>query len=146
MTADLEKRIAALESVAAIKDLKIHYWRSLDQRHFDEVRACFTPDAVIDMEGIPKCENRESFMNIVTSQGQKAGVYNMHHGHHPRIKLAGDAATGTWESYFHGIDVGARTIIQLSGEYHDTYVRQNGRWLIKSKVVSLGVPDPNAFA
>jgi hypothetical protein len=163
---ELLKRVAALEDIAAITALKIRYWRSLDQRRFTDVEACFTADAVIDMEGIPRCENRAAFMKIVTSQGAKPGVYNMHHGHHPSIKITGaDTAEGTWESYFHGIDAGARTIIQLSGEYHDAYAREAGRWLIKAMrfrqtsflmekidaagaptVVSLGTPDPKAFA
>lgn len=92
-------------------------------------------------------------------------MYNMHHGHNARIKLTGpDTAEGKWDSYYYGIDVNTRTTIQLSGEYDDVYVREGGRWWIKTlrfrqtsfmmqkvddngqiKVVSLGTPDPNAF-
>ena len=163
---DLSRRIAALEDIAAIKELKFNYWNHLDGVRLEEVRACFVPKgAVIDMEGIPRCEDREAFLKIVKEQAGKPGTYNMHHGHNARIRLTGpDTAEGKWDSYFYGIDVGARTTIQLSGEYDDVYVRDQGRWWIKSlrfrqtsfmmqtidekghpTVVSLGTPNPDAF-
>lgn len=132
--ADLKRRIAALEDVSAIKELKSRYWSSLDRQRFDDVRACFVAKgAVIDMEGIPRCEDREAFLRIITDQGGRPGVYNMHHGHNARITLTGsDTAAGMWDSFFYGIDVGTRTTIQLSGEYDDLYVRDQGRWWIKT--------------
>jgi hypothetical protein len=162
----LAQRVATLEAVADIKDLKFNYWNHLDGYRLDQVRECFVAKgAIIDMEGIPRCEGRDAFIEIARAQGGRPGMYNMHHGHNARIKLTGpDTAEGRWDSYYYGIDVNARTTIQLSGEYDDIYVREGGRWWIKSlhfrqtsfmmqkvdeqgqiKVVSLGKPDPNAF-
>jgi hypothetical protein len=169
MTEDLKaliQRVAALEDIAAIKDLKYNYWNHLDGVRLEQVRDCFVAQgAIIDMEGIPRCEDREAFLTIVKAQAGKPGSYNMHHGHNARIKITGpDSAEGKWDSYYYGIDTVNRTTIQLSGEYDDVYVRAGGRWWIKSlrfvqtsfmmqtvddkgqiKVVSLGKPDPNAF-
>jgi hypothetical protein len=162
----LAQRVAALEDVAAIKDLKYNYWNHLDGYRLDQVRDCFVAKgALIEMEGIPRCEDREAFVQIAKEQGGRPGMYNMHHGHNARITLTGpDTAAGKWDSYYYGIDVNTRTTIQLSGEYDDVYVREGGRWWIKTlrfrqtsimmqkvdengqiKVVSLGTPDPNAF-
>ena len=85
------------------------------------------------MDGVPRCEDREPFLAIIKEQGCRPGLYNMHQGHTPRIKLtAPDRAEGIWDGFFTGIDVGNRLVIQLSGEYHDIYVRQGGAWLIQS--------------
>ncbi len=130
-TRDLLRRIETLEHVAAIKELKSRYWSSLDAQRPDDVRDCFLPEAVIDMEGVPRCDGRDAFITIIKEQGCRPGLCNMHHGHNARIALTGAAsATGIWDSYFHGIDVGARTIIQLAGVYNDRYVFREGRWWI----------------
>lgn len=130
----LSRRIQALEDISAIKELKAAYWTNLDRQRFDDVRDCFLPKgAVIDMEGVPRCNDREDFLKIVQTQGGKPGTYNMHHGHNARIKMTGpDTAEGMWDSFFYGIDVGTRVTIQLSGEYNDVYVREGGRWWIKT--------------
>ena len=49
--ADLERRIRALEDIEAIRRLKHRYWRCLDLKLWDEMAACFTPDAAVDYGG-----------------------------------------------------------------------------------------------
>ena len=44
---DLERRIHALEEIEAIKRLKYRYWRHLDLKEWDELAACFAPDATV---------------------------------------------------------------------------------------------------
>jgi hypothetical protein len=55
----------------------------------------------------------------------------MHHGQNPRIALTGaDSAEGEWDVFYYGIDLSARTLMQMAGAYRDTYVRRGGRWWI----------------
>lgn len=50
----LAQRVAALEDIAAIKDLKFNYWNHLDGYRLDQVRDCFiAKGALIEMEEIP---------------------------------------------------------------------------------------------
>jgi hypothetical protein len=164
---DLESRLAALEHINEIKELKARYWSSVDRQRLDAVRACFVEHgAIIDMEGIPPCSDREDFIKVMTAQGGKPGFHSMHSGQNPIITLTGpDTATGVWDAFFVGIDMAQRLTIQLSGEYNDVYVRAGGRWLIQVQkfrqtslliqniaedgsptVVSFGLPDPGVFA
>lgn len=130
--AALEARIQALEDIEAIKELKARYWRMLDQRNWDELRATLLPDAVLDMDGIPVCEGREVFVTICIEAAKVPGQFNAHHGHNARIRMTGrDSAEGTWDAWFQGIDATNRTVLTLTNHYADQYVRRDGRWWIK---------------
>lgn len=132
--ADLERRVRALEDIQAIQDLKARYWRACDRQRPDEVRDCFAPHgAVVDYEGFPIFSDREDFVSLYRELGCRPGVMDMHHGQNPQIRLlADDQAEGLWDVYYFGIDRGAGTTIQLAGEYRDSYVRLDGRWLIQT--------------
>jgi hypothetical protein len=127
-------RLDALESINAIKELKARYWRACDRQRPDEVRECFAPKgAVIDYQGFPRFDDREGFVQLYRELGCRPGVMDMHHGQNPQIRLDGpDAASGQWDVYFFGLDLNARTTIQLAGEYADDYVRQDGRWYMQA--------------
>ncbi len=128
----LEQRLHTLEAVAAIKDLKSYYWQMVDRQRIEEVRACITFDAFIDMDGVP-CNTRDLFVDFIGRAGCRPGLYNLHAGQNPRIELSSpDAASGVWDTFFTSIDVGAQLTIQMTGEYLDTYVRVDGRWLMAS--------------
>ena len=163
---ELEARIVQLEHINAIKELQHRYWTSADRQRLDDVRDCFLPTgAVIDMEGVPPCKDREDFINVLKAQGGKPGFYTLHTGHNPSVRLTGAvAAEGTWDALFVGIDVGDRLTYQLSGQYTNKYTLRNGRWYIQSqvfrqtslliqqigedgtpKVVTLGKPDAKVF-
>ena len=131
---ELMRRIENLEHVNAIKDLKARYWTSVDRQKLDDVRDCLAPEgAVVDFEGVPRCDNRDAFIAIIREQGCRPGLHNMHHGQNPQIQITGPAeAKGTWDVYFFSIDTAARTTIQMSGEYDDRYVLKNGRWWIQT--------------
>lgn len=163
--AALEARIQALEDIEAIKELKARYWRTLDQRKWDELRDTMLPNVVLDMEGIPVCEGPEPFLAICMQAASVPGQFNAHHGHNARIWLTGkDSAEGTWDCWFQGIDATNRTVLTLTNHYADQYVRQGGRWWIKRlearqtsfsfqnvgpdgapKYTVLGTPTANAY-
>jgi hypothetical protein len=130
---DLEKRIQALEDVAAIKELKHRYLVACDRQKPDAVRDCFDPDGVvIAYDGFPPFTDREAFVKIFRDMGCKPTIVDMHHAHNPVITLTSPTtAKATWELFFSNIDMTARTQIQMACEYTDEYVKKNGKWLIK---------------
>jgi hypothetical protein len=129
---ELERRVKALEDIAAIKDLKARYLRSCDLQEPEAVRDCLSPDgAVIAYEGFPEFTDRDSFVQIFRTMGCQPGIYDIHHGANPEITLTGsDTATGKWSLFFQNINLNQRTIMQMGVEYDDDYVRKNGRWWI----------------
>jgi len=126
----IEQRLRQVEDNLAIRDLKNRYWSNLDRQQLEAVRACLTAEARIDMEGVP-CRRRDEFIDYIQRAGGRSGLYNLHAGQNPSITVSdADNATGTWDVLFTSVDVGARLTIQMTGEYRDTYVRREGRWLI----------------
>lgn len=130
----IEKRLRDIEDCLAIRDLKTRYWFNLDRRNLEIVRACLTPAACIDMEGVA-CHSRDEFIDYVQRASGRDGLFNLHAGQNPSIAISGeDSAEGSWDVLFTSIDVAARLTIQMTGEYRDTYVRRDGRWLIDGLV------------
>jgi len=164
--AELEARLLELEHTNAIKELQSRYWTSVDRQRLDTVRDCFVETgAVIDMEGVAPCKDREDFIKVLKANGGKPGFHSLHTGNNPFIMLTGpDTAEGRWDAFFIGIDVGDRLTYQLSGEYNNKYVLRDGRWYIQTqrfrqtsllvqniggdgapKVLTFGLPDPSVF-
>jgi hypothetical protein len=131
---DLRRRLGELEAIEAIKRLKHRYLRACDRQQPDDVRDCFVPrGAVIVYEGFPAFDDREPFVAIYAQMGCRPQIVDMHHGQNPDIRLTGaDRAEGTWDIYYFGIDLEARTATQLAGEYEDLYERDDGAWRIRS--------------
>jgi hypothetical protein len=134
----LERRIQALEDIDAIKELKHRYMVACDRQRPDDMRECFdTGEILVAYEGFPPFTDREPFVKVFRDLGCKPNIMDMHHVHNPVIKLTGpDTAKATWELFFVNIDMIARTQIQMACEYHDEYVKKNGRWLIKKTVTT----------
>jgi hypothetical protein len=128
---DLERRVRAIEDIAAITDLKVTYLRGCDRKQPEVLRGCFTADAEIDFEGFPIFNDREKFIDLYTQFGCVPNVLDMHHMQNPVIKLTGDdSAEGLFDLYFFQIDTKARTLIQLASSYEDRFVRRDGKWLM----------------
>lgn len=131
--AALEKRLKVLEDIRAIHELKARYLRACDLQRPEDVRACFVTDALIDYESFPPFHGSDAFVDIYAKLGCLPEIVDMHHGHNPVIEITGEnSAIGQWDLYWSNLNLKARTYVQLSGVYSDEYVRQGGRWLIKS--------------
>ena len=102
MSADLERRLRALEEVEAIKRLKYRYWRFLDLKQWDDLASLFAADATVAYgDGKYTFTGVDSIMDFLRrSLGWESGSITLHHGHHPEIELLGDdAASGIWALY-----------------------------------------------
>lgn len=132
--AAIERRLQQLEDHKAICDLKYRYFLSCDRHDVPSVRECFAPvGAIIEFEGFPRCESRDQLVDMMNSFGGREGFYTMHHGHNPQIDVTGPTtAKGVWALYFSSMHLGTRQLTQIAGEYHEEYVRQDGRWYIQT--------------
>jgi len=131
MTAELERRLSALEDIRAIEILKWRYLRACDRKQPQVVRDCFVPEAVIDYEGFPRFENRDSFVEVYERFGCQPHILDMHHGQNPIVELTGsDSARGYFDLYFFQIDTLQRRHTQMAVSYDDEFVRRGGRWWI----------------
>lgn len=130
----LEQRIARLEAIEAIKQLKYRYFHACDNKQPDLVRECFLP-GVIDLEygRIGRFQDREEMLAVFTELACQEHIVEMHHGQNPRIELQDDDhATGVWGLYYFMIDTRRELVTQLAGFYHDQYQRADGAWYISA--------------
>jgi SnoaL-like domain len=130
--AALTARVAALEDIEAIRQLKARYLRGCDLKQPDVVRDTLLPKgAIIAYEGFPPFADREPFVEIFAAMGCQPGVYDIHHATNSEITLTGaNTASGKWSLNFHSIILAQRTVTHMGVEYEDRYVRHDGRWWI----------------
>lgn len=164
---DLEKmadRIAKIEAIEEIKALKARYLRACDNKSPDEVKETLYPhEALIHYEGFPAFYNREDFVQVFDEMGCQPHVHDYHHASNADIELIDERrATGKWSLTFKNINMDARTITQMSVEYEDEYLNEEGRWWISKtttyrktivvthvdtdgtvKIVNMGKPEDN---
>ena len=91
-----------LHEVEAIKRLKYKYLRCLDQKLWDEIRGCFTPDARCSYSG-----GKYAFDGPTT-------------------------ATAIWALEDEVIETKAQITIRGAAFYRDEYVKQGDAWWIRS--------------
>ena len=135
-----------LLDIEEIKGLKARYFRTLDQKKWDEFGQVFARDAVLEVpEADMTVHGRDA---IVASVSQAlTGARTVHQGHMPEIELTGPgSARGTWAMFDYvewpRPDSGDRVGLQGYGHYVEEYVREDGRWRIsRSRLERLRV-DP----
>lgn len=133
MDIPLERRIARLESLEAIKQLKARYWHACDRKDVEAVIACFADGPIeIDYDGpAGKLTHRNGLRDVFASIATKAEIVEIHHGGAPIVELVDDDhATGRWSLVYHLMDTTKGTVNHIGGYYDDAYVRVGGEWSI----------------
>lgn len=128
---ELETRIARLEDLEAIKQLKARYCTICDDDHNpDRITSVFSEDAIWEGRGIGRAEGHGAIRELF--QGfQKMISYSQHMVMNPIIEIDGDTAKGVW--YFFGpftMRDGNQAKWQAA-RYHEDYIRLEGEWKIK---------------
>ena len=133
---DLAARVAALEDINAIRQLKARYLRACDLKQVDDLRDTLLPQGVrLDYQNFPLFTQREDFIAVYRQMACQGGVYDLHHAGNADIELTGpDEARGRWTLNFRTILLASRSVTQLVVEYDDVYRRQDGRWWIAESV------------
>lgn len=128
----IEARLARLEAESDIRRLKARYLNACDAKQADEVRACFTPDAVIDFEGMGVF-SVDQLVGIFTELAVNTPISDSHHGHNGEIDiLSEDTAKALWNLGFTTYDPRNGQFRALSMFYHDEYRRTPEGWRISA--------------
>ena len=132
---DAIERLVAIED---LKQLKARYWYALDHQDWtmwrDEV---WSPDAELDVaaEKQHKVGPRDALIEWVKERF--VDQVSVHHGHTPIIELTSDTtATGIWAMedrlYRGNSHVDGPGYVHGFGHYHETYVKLDVGWRIRT--------------
>lgn len=125
---ELEKRIARLEDIEAIKQLKALYCNICDDNHNpDRITKIFAADGIWEGGDFGKAQGHEAIRKLFEGF-QKLISFSQHNVFNPRIEVDGDRAKGVWYllgpfTFHKGNE--ARWI---ACRYEDDYVKVNGEW------------------
>ncbi|GAB2845653.1 nuclear transport factor 2 family protein [Pseudoduganella ginsengisoli] len=131
---DFTERIARLEAVEAIRQLKARYFHSCDSKNPAGMRACFVAGPVdIDYGALGRFTDRDALVQLFTQLGCHPHIVEMHHGANPDITIIdSDNARGTWSLHYQQIDTVKQTVTQFGACYDDAYRREDGVWKISA--------------
>src|SRR5262245_6255552 len=131
--AELEARVAALEDLEAIRQLKYRYFRALDLKRWDDLGACFTADATVSYGGGRyRFEGRDAIIGFLRDAlWPDRGTAGLPHGHHPEIELTSPTtARATWALHNYLLNERERRGVRMACVYEDRYVKDGGAWKI----------------
>ena len=127
---DLEKRIALIEDIEAIRKLKARYCLYVDQPNEDAWVSLFTEDAVWETDQFGVHQGREAIRPLFRSIPGFLS-FAVHYVTNPIIEVDGDGATGNW------LLLEPCTFIQGdqptwgAARYEEQYVKLSGEWKFK---------------
>jgi hypothetical protein len=130
--AELEARLRALEDLEQIRALKARYLFSCDSKNPQAIRDCFVPgEVLIDYGAIGVFRHRDGLVELFTRLACHAHIVEMHHGVNPQIVVTGEKqAHGTWDLFYHQINIVDNRLTQLGAYYEDEYRKIDGEWKI----------------
>lgn len=138
---DLQQRIARLEALEAIRQLKHRYLNACDLKEVEHIRECFAEGPVeIDYGPLGCFDNRDDFIELYSRLACQPRVIDSHHGANPEIDmLSEDEAQARWALGYFNLDAESGATRQLGVVYQDRYRRIEGQWKIvatQSRIIS----------
>ena len=124
---DLEQRIARLEDIEAIKQLKAEYCYRVDDGEIDALMRRFTSDAVWDGGPMGRFEGRDAIGKFLSELPSQLSFY-LHWVMNPWIEVDGDRARGRWYLVEPCTAAGRERAIWGAGRYREEYVREANAW------------------
>lgn len=134
-TSDLEARVARLEAIEAIRNLKARYWYACDRKDVEGVRDCFADGpVVIDYDGpAGVLAHRDALYELFERTSCKPNMVEIHHGGPGQIELLDDThARAVWGLVYQLTDTATKLQSFAGGYYEDEYAFREGRWWITS--------------
>lgn len=127
--------VERLVSREEIRDLAVRYGFAVDDRDEQGLRRIFAQDSSLrTMNGPAKGQGIESVVGYYRDRWKVLGATNhFTHGHLIEFDDADpDRATGVVAAHAEVVISGTTKLTAL--RYHDTYVREDGRWLFAERV------------
>ena len=93
----MASNVVDVDDVEAIKQLKARYFRTMDTKDWDAMRAVFADDVVVDTttSGGGVVQGADEFMTFLREA--IGDVVTVHHGHMPEIEITSPTtAAGVW--------------------------------------------------
>ena len=135
MDDDLRSRIARIEAIEAIKNLKARYCAFCDDRYDPEgIAGLFTEDGVWEGESFGRYQGRDAIRDYFARISGEI-IFAAHLAINPVIDMLGDeTAVGRWRLIMPCTvqTDGAKEARWLMGAYVDTYRKSGGSWLFTS--------------
>lgn len=129
---DLETRVRAIEDRLAISDLVATYARAVDDRDLDLLRSLFSSDAVFDSVA-GRAEGPDAVIGYYVDRMSRFTA-SFHVPHSATVELTGpDEATGIVAAHAEMAMPDGAFWVAL--RYHDSYVREDGRWRFRERTV-----------
>jgi ketosteroid isomerase-like protein len=128
-----------LQAKDELRNLIDAYATLSDEKKIAEVMGLFTPDTVytVYMNGtqVARTDGTASMEKEFNGHAALVKAYFTLNGQHT-VNVTGDTATGVSYSQIKmtRASEGADILTDYSVQYHDTYVRQAGKWLIKERI------------
>jgi hypothetical protein len=121
-----------LLEIEAIRQLKYRYMRGIDEKLWDQIEACFVPEATCAYSGGKYAfEGRDAIMKFLTESMARPTFLSSHRIHQPEIELQSEtSATGTWALDDYVIDEQYGLTIHGAAFYRDRYEKRDGAWKI----------------
>ena len=109
--------------IEAIKRLKYRYMRGIDEKRWDQIEACFVPDATCAYSGGKYAfSGRDAIMKFLTESMARPTFLSSHRITQPEIDLTSDTtATGIWALEDYVIDEQYGLTIHGAAFYRDQY-------------------------
>ena len=146
---ELQARVQALESREEIRILMHDYGRLLDARDFDGFAQLFAGGSEYDSGGtvIKGPAAIAAFLKDII--GRNPAGYktpNFHIFFNESIEVQGDRGTALSKSAFVVPGEGGKADAVILANYHDVFIRENGRWKFLQRVVRSDIPVPKSAA
>ncbi|PCC50758.1 nuclear transport factor 2 family protein [Brevibacterium aurantiacum] len=131
-TPSLEERIARLEDIQAISQLRARYCQALDDGHWDALADTFTADGAF--VGLSTARGREEMLEFFPKLNSTTVTSWWHFSSNETVDLDGDSATGTTWLLQPCVVEGESQL--AAGRYDDTMVRTAAGWRFTERKVS----------
>lgn len=137
MDMDLADRVARLEHIEDLKQLKYRYCAAVDANYdADAIAAMFTEDGVWDGADLGYYEGRDAIRESFTEPNATV-MWMRHCVFNPIIELSGDRARCQWYMWLPKILVDRTTKTFQGGTHVDDCRLVDGRWYFKTMQVRL---------
>jgi hypothetical protein len=128
----VEERLRRVEDRIELSDLVATYGQVVDDRDPDGMRACYAKDSVFDTV-TGRIEGREAIVDYYLERLRIQGP-SFHVPHSQTVEFTGpDEASGVVTAHAElGTPDGT---FWVALRYHDRYIREDGRWRFRERVV-----------